>query len=88
MLSLLNDSPEEIVSDIAQVSAAIAENKKYQGIFGIDTKTRLTHTAMILSTHYASSNSVSGYLGIVIAVMAAVEAAEAAATSAAIISTT
>lgn len=88
MLSLLNDSPEEIVSDIAEVSAAIAENKKYQGIFGIDTKTRLTHTAMILSTHYASSNSVSGYLGIVIAVMAAVEAAEAAATSAAIISTT
>lgn len=45
----------EIVSDISDASAFLAEQKGYGGLFGLDKKSRLMHAAMIVSTFYSPS---------------------------------
>ncbi len=54
-LSILPVEISVMVDDILAVDACLAENKPYKGIFGVDKKTRLMHSAMLVSQEYSKS---------------------------------
>ena len=88
LLAALNPDPIRICSDLSYVSSALAEKKDYQGLFGIDTKTRTLHAAMILAAWYAGSNPGTGFVPVanaaasVVAVSAALSAEESSSAAA------
>lgn len=86
-LSLTENGINEIVSDVLEADAFLAEQEGY-GFWGIDKKTRLMHAAMIVSGMYSDNNNgntavITGTLAMLAAQQAAMIAAVTASTVAA-----
>jgi len=75
-LSVLPVSVENMVADMVSVDAYLAERKPYDGIFGVDKKTRLMHAAMILSSEYSKSEDAN--IAAIVGTLAMIAAQQAA----------
>ncbi len=52
-LTVLNTDPQQAVNDILAVDAALQQHPDYKGMYGISTKARMMHAAMLVTTAYA-----------------------------------
>lgn len=85
-LAMLSPDTALLASDMADVDAFLARQKGYGGLLGEDRRTRMLHSAMIVSDEYAPRDqvetaSITGALALIAAEQAALCACMAASTA-------